>query len=99
MERDLLFEETYYEHFRLMTPEEERSPFARILQLDSESMAEEDPLIRRWRRYVLYGLYEKIEFESLLRLPRYLVDDIFTTEAEKKKSKPTPPIPPVPKHK
>lgn len=89
-----MFEETYYEHYQLMTPEEERSPFARILQLDSESLAEEDPLVRRWRRYVLYGLYEKIEFESLLSLPRYLVDEIFTMEAEKKKS--TPPNPPPP---
>lgn len=96
----MLFEETYYEHFHLMSPEEERSPFARILHLDSESFAEEDPLMRRWRRFTLYGLHEKIQFEDFLRLPRYLVEEIFTDEAKKALAKPPrPPIPPVPKPK
>lgn len=95
----MLFEETYYEHFKMMTPDEEKNPFARILLLQSEDLAEDDPLIRRWRRYDLYGLYEKISFKDLLDLPRYLVDEIFTNEVKRKKDAPAPPFPPLPQAK
>lgn len=87
----MLFEETYYDHYKLMTPEEEKNPFARVLHLQSEDLAEDDPLIRRWRRYDLYGLHEKIDFKDLLSLPRYLVDEIFNNEVKRRKEPPPPP--------
>lgn len=92
----MLFEEAYYDHFMMMTPEEEKNPFARVLHLQSEDFAEDDPLIRRWRRYNLYGLWEKISFKDLLELPRYLVEDIFNQEVRKKREQQPPQFPPVP---